>query len=276
MEMELVTISPAEAQRMIEDSPNQFRRVDKARVARYAEDQSAGCWEVNGETIKLNCDGSIVDGMHRLAACVKSGVGLETWVCSGIVKTHSIDTGQPRRYPQILKSRGEINTASLASAVAMLWSYEHGKNLVNSRMNRQTVVGLDETLENNANIRWFVNRCLPCRSVISTGKLATVLWVGTDGDSNLPIVSFVVDGLAKGVGLEVSEPILHFREKLLNNKRRRIISDISETAKLALLIKAWNMTCVGKPVGTSLVWRGSGPNAEPFPEIIKWKDVNPE
>ena len=80
---------------------------------------------LNGETVKIASDGTILDGQHRLYACIQAGVPFETVVIRGLPPEaqDTIDTGMARKFADQLALRGEVNTPLLAAITrwAMRW-----------------------------------------------------------------------------------------------------------------------------------------------------------
>lgn len=102
------------------------RRLIKAHVESLALVLSRREWSLNGETIKFANDGRLLDGQHRLHACVKSGVGFRTWVAYGVESSafDTIDTNiRTRRTSDILGLHGKENATHLAAAVKVLWLF---------------------------------------------------------------------------------------------------------------------------------------------------------
>jgi len=72
-------ITPTHAKYILDNhNPNTCKMRAEA-VKRYAEDMAKGNWKLNGETIKVTPNGQLLDGQHRLAGCVMSGVSFETY-----------------------------------------------------------------------------------------------------------------------------------------------------------------------------------------------------
>lgn len=79
--MELVTITPAYAEALLNNNYEGNRQVRKTRVNELARMMRSGEFvSTNGQTIVLGTDGKVYDGQHRLAAIVESGVTLDFFV----------------------------------------------------------------------------------------------------------------------------------------------------------------------------------------------------
>jgi len=71
----LVKITPEMAAIMLEKNQTN-RRLNPRLVSQYAKDMKNGEWKTTHQGIAINCLGFVVDGQHRLAAIVESGVAI--------------------------------------------------------------------------------------------------------------------------------------------------------------------------------------------------------
>lgn len=60
------------------------RPLRKSVVLQYAKDMRAGKWELHHQGIAFNCDGTLLDGQHRLAAVIESQVSVPMLVTRGV------------------------------------------------------------------------------------------------------------------------------------------------------------------------------------------------
>lgn len=120
MHIEIRTITPDEAAKLLENNPAN-RPLKAGYVSAIARDMAAGRWQLNGDAIRLNCDGSLIDGQHRLSACVASGVPFTTIVISGLPADvrATIDGGAKRTHGDRLAMLGVAN-ANTVSSIARL------------------------------------------------------------------------------------------------------------------------------------------------------------
>jgi hypothetical protein len=102
------------------------RRLIKGHVETLVAAMERGEWMLNGETIKFAKDGRLLDGQHRLAACVAAGIGFSTWVAYG-VESDAFDTidvnVRSRKTSDILSLHGKENATHLAACVKLLWVF---------------------------------------------------------------------------------------------------------------------------------------------------------
>ena len=77
------TITPAVAEAMLKTSEALGainRKLNNRHVELYANEIRSNRWKLNGDAIRLDADGRILDGQHRLHACVLAGIPFQTIV----------------------------------------------------------------------------------------------------------------------------------------------------------------------------------------------------
>lgn len=110
------------------------RHINHERVLAYKDELINGSWELNGESIKFNSDGEMIDGQHRLSAIIESGIPMTTVVTYGIdTEISSIDRGRPRSLRDSLiiggMSTDIVSSASIAAA-KLHYDIQRSKRLV--------------------------------------------------------------------------------------------------------------------------------------------------
>lgn len=121
------TITPEVAERLL--SLNIDNRVVRSdAVARYADDMRNGRFLHTGATISIDTEGRILDGQHRLLACVESGVTIRSIIISGLEPEAftATDKGTRRSMADTLKRMGYTNTARMAAATVAVMQWDEG------------------------------------------------------------------------------------------------------------------------------------------------------
>lgn len=75
-------ITPEIAQLMLGKTLNN-RNLNEKVISIFARDMQEGRWALTGDPIKLDRDGNLIDGRHRLRAIVVSGVRVTLPVTRG-------------------------------------------------------------------------------------------------------------------------------------------------------------------------------------------------
>lgn len=249
-----VTMSPTKAKILIrrnamlmkENPAIKQRKVKRSHVERLAKDMREGRWQFNGETIKLGTDGRIIDGQHRLAACVLADSSFRTLMVEGVDDDtfRSIDIGIVRTGGDLFHIAGRSNGNQLANACVHLWRWECGdsKAFANWNVTPSKLI-LDEVYQRHPEIEEYIKKSFPVAAVTSSVGLTAVLWyLFAKRDKDLAELFFT--SLATGLNMNADEPVYKLREKLLKEKASRHRLRVEEIADL--VTRAWTATRKGE------------------------------
>jgi hypothetical protein len=89
MKVSVEMITPQIALEIL-DGNTRNRKLRQSVVDRYAAEMKAGRWLETHQGIAINCDGTLLDGQHRLAAIVESGVSQKMVVTRGVSASSQI------------------------------------------------------------------------------------------------------------------------------------------------------------------------------------------
>lgn len=111
LKTKIKVITPAYAQELLERTKAAGilnRKASPRTVEIYANEMRSNRWKLNSESIKLDENGFILDGQHRLMACVQSGCSFQTVVNTDVPRDtfDTIDCGRVRTGTQVLQMSG--------------------------------------------------------------------------------------------------------------------------------------------------------------------------
>jgi len=244
------TITPESAAKMLEHSVGNFRKIDRGRVSKYAAEMTSGKWMFNGETIKLNGT-SVIDGQHRLAAVVKSGVTIECVVIRNLDKMTgvTIDCGKGRTLSDWVKYRGIKNAVSVTSMARNIVLYKAGRwgsQSVSSGYTKDSEI-IEYIESNNDSLQASHHLSDPCASIIPRSFLGALLVIacGDKSPADNNMCNWFCKALHSGIGLTDGEPVLVLRNKMVGVEKSRRESLFLQKMVLTL---AWNKTINGERV----------------------------
>jgi len=92
------TITPGQAKRILTENNGRNRPLSQSHANRMAKLITDGDFKLTHQGIAFNCDGTLIDGQHRLWAVVISGIATEFMVTRGLPADarDSIDLGRKR------------------------------------------------------------------------------------------------------------------------------------------------------------------------------------
>jgi len=234
-------------------------------ILAYAADMTSGHWQWNGESVKFAQDGTLLDGQHRLAAIVESGVTLPLLVVRGLPNEtqDTVDGGTKRKFSDVLKLRGEKSQNLLAAIIRRVTLWEMGIRKSGSSPYAPTNAEMLQTLEKYPDLRdvagWAHLVTMQCS--IPGSVLGLCMWLFAQIDTE--DTSYFFERLRDGQALVKGDPIYELRRTAENTTTIR--GQRSETFLLAITIKAWNAYRGGAQVGL-LTYRPGGAKPEKFPE----------
>lgn len=265
----VVTMEPKEAMRILEkqaaaDLKNRF--VSQNRVDTYAAQMKAVKWELNGEPIILDENEQLLDGQHRLWACVQSECSFQTLLVKGVDRKvfPTLDTGKARTGADVLSMAGHANVTNLSAALAWLFLYEQKKLLWQSGRAGFTHAVQFSMIARHPHIVDSVQfscraRRNPVLRALSPGSISFLHYVFSRYNEAAAETFF------KQVGDEVSDTadsatrtLRKFLTRCLRDKK------LSTQEMLALCVKAWAAHVANRPCKV-LTWRRFGPTREDFP-----------
>lgn len=80
----LMEVEPRAAEEWLTRNREENRAVRRSRVKRYARDMAAGRWAVNDQPVSFDSEGRLVNGQHRLLACLEANASFRTLVLHGL------------------------------------------------------------------------------------------------------------------------------------------------------------------------------------------------
>lgn len=241
------------------------RRLRQRRIDGYARQMSIGRWKLNGETIVFDRNGNLIQGQHRLHACIKAGVPFTTLIVRGVEADvfSTLDQHGKRTTADNFDLVGEVNSAVLAAAATKLVLYERGLLYTGGAGDRDvSVEDALEALDRHSNLRESVQVARSVGRLAPPSMLTTLHYLFAGNDHEL--AGWFFNALATGEKLRKTDAVYLLRERLIFNGASK--ARLREKDLAALVIKAWNAHRSGKAIKT-LRWRNYGDSPESFPKI---------
>lgn len=159
------------------------RRLRPYVVEAYAGDMTQGLWRETGEAIKISRTGKLLDGQHRLAAIVESGITLELMVVTGLDDASQVmmDQGSARSVVDALGMHGIQNAAWTGSVARwVLMGGEPGPELEARLKRKASTAQVVNLVKNEPDIALAAARYNSMKTHIPGGPTAlgyTWLWL---------------------------------------------------------------------------------------------------
>jgi len=253
------------------DKNRPFSR-DSARL--LAAEMDHGYWRENGESIIFDTAGVLIDGQHRLQACVNSGHEYLVPVITGIaaIVRPTVDTGKKRSGAQNLQMAGEKN-ASVLSAALTLWKGYEARDLramthpaTAAPERRTTIPRIMEDLKSYPELKVAVTRAMALRpaglgrSLVPSSEAAMIWQAITRSGSSMERADEFLGAVQSGYDLAEGNPIIALRRRLIDQSGPGL--KMNKRERLALILKTWLLWSTGQ-TRKVILWK-SGSESFPY------------
>lgn len=238
------------------------RNLRPRTVARYVRDMKAGRWHLDGTPIRFSHDKVLLDGQHRLAAVIESGVTITTAVVVGIDPAAQavMDTGRARTAADALAIDGEKNSSTLAAAARFGLQVERQELSSNGEYSHEEIsayVDAHPSLRHAVEFTKNLARRTDCPPAIVAYSFMVMARIDTFAAGNFWISA------AEKVGLKAGDPVIAMTNRFAEARRNR--ERLSRPAYLSAIYRAWNYRRGGKSLRVIKIASPSG-GMIPIPE----------
>ena len=249
---ERITITPEKAKNVLETRNKDNRPISPKEVEMLAREMELGRFKDNGDTFKFDVNGRLLDGQHRLAAIVKSGIPLiDAIVVYGIAPdaVDTIDSGRKRSVADKAKFRGIAMTRNYASIARNRIQYLIGDLSANHTISDLELLelfeGKEELFKKSYSMAMKIYnsplKIMPC-------PFAALLSFAIEYNSDA--AEAIVKKLSSGEDLAKGDPCLLYRKtvaKFTSGPRGRW----DRRCFLNLTVSMFNLALQGKKAGRS-------------------------
>jgi hypothetical protein len=238
-------VGPERAKQLLETYKVDYRKFRPTYAEGLARDMAQGHWNFDGATVRIDEEGTLFDGQHRLNAVVMSSKPQTFLFVGGIPSKayDTTDTGLARTYGDTLRRRGYANVTQRTALVKLIHRWQSGKSLDDTK--RLTNSELDEVHDLYVDA---INRAVQqgmsmTRKVGLPPALVSFSWWLLSRLDNEKAHTFLVS-LAEGENLRKGQPVYTLRERLRHD------SEMAYTRNeyMHLVIQAWNAFIDGREI----------------------------
>ncbi|AEW93003.1 MULTISPECIES: ParB N-terminal domain-containing protein [Streptomycetaceae] len=216
------------------------RKTKPKHYRQMVRDIANGSWDLNGETIKIAVDGTILDGQHRLTACVEAGRPFTTFIITGLPQEvqRSMDVGARRSMADVLGIEGEKHTSYLAPILRLVWMWDAGDRKFNGNTTptvteMNALLARQPQLRRSAEVAATTYRSFRALSPSAVGTAHALCSRTSAGDA-----TWFFARLADGAELPVGHPVYALRRRAQSD--RDVNRVVTTATQVAYVIRAWN------------------------------------
>lgn len=235
-----VTVTPAMALTWLNSSNTHNRTLRDNTVAKYARLMKTGKWPLNGEAIKFAADGTVLDGQHRLAACVLANASFTTFVITGLPPEtqDTMDNGMARTASDMFTLHGEQNTRPLSAITRLVWMWDNGDRRFSGSA-RPSHIELADLLAKHPDMRRSAD---VATRIYGTFRPLPMSVLGTAHHlcSRVSVDDAVwfFARLGDGAGMDLGHPVLTLRQRASSDRDHNVRA--SKGRQLGYVMRAWN------------------------------------
>jgi hypothetical protein len=262
MKTELRVVTPEIAKEML--SRNHGNRNVSDRHVEFLSSQMKGDrWVFDGQPIRFNVNGRLLDGQHRLNAIIKSGKEQQFLIVTGIESSafKVMDTGKNRNSSDVFKIQGIDYGSQVSVTTRLVYNIKQGTNAVSTKVSNSELL---EYFESNESILDCVKQSEKLYKefgrILSWTHIAAFMYLFSE--KSVTESEDFFNKLCTGLDLSINSPIYVLRKKLMSDAVS--IQKLPRNDKYALIIKSWNHYRKGSEV-KFLKWNKE---IEKFPTII--------
>lgn len=240
------------------------RVIRQVVVDRYARDMSSGMWRLDGNPIRFAPDGTLLDGQHRLAAVIKSGITITTAVAQGISADAQavMDSGRARTSGDMFAIDGEKHAHILAAAARLgLMVEAHDFSSSGGKYSHDEIarfVADNPDLRFSCDLAQKVARKVECAPSMIAYTCMILGRIDRFAAANFWVAA------AEKVGLAAGDPVLALTDRFAEARRRG--EKLRRDAYLSAIYRAWNYRRAGKPMRLLKIKSATGLISIPEPK----------
>lgn len=240
METEFRWIGPAEATTLLIANTHN-RNLRPLHVRKLARDMSEGRWRENGEPIRLDRNGVVLDGQHRLNAIIVSGVRLRLLFILGLDPEvqDTIDIGAVRNAADALKLNGVPNSNRAASVARAVLAHRTGTSATHTEVLRFVRENLD-TINMATELARAVNQDIGGGTAVYGCAAFILLQI------DAPATIEFMQKFSGRIGVDEGHPVHALRNRFKNARSTRSVNSPKFLReRVTWVIKGWNLDLDG-------------------------------
>ena len=249
----IVEVTPKLASILL-DRNKKNRPISKENVKYLTKEIENNKWQFGGESIKIDYDGNLIDGQHRLSAVIKSNKSIHILVITGLSPEvfTILDTGRKRNGGDALGINGVSNSRLMSSVVKLVTQFVNGVygdiGSTSRKLSNQDIVDyVDENPELSESITYANKVYKRCNKLIAPSIIGSLHFLFSKKSKE--DADFYMTRLCDGENLTSTSPIMAVRNKLigakLNDKHK-----LTQTEKVKTIILGWNKYREGEQAKT--------------------------
>lgn len=240
-------VGPALAEELLTSYEIDYRKLRPKHADNLARDMSSNNWNFDGSPIRIDVNGNLLDGQHRLTAVKKSGIRLLFLFVTGLpVSVYStIDTVLARRFADALRKDKYNNVTGRGALVNILDRWLTHKPLdLAYKLTHTELYAIHDKHVNGIDRAMELTVGIAKKTPMQTSLIAFSWWILLQIDEE-KAHNFMTQFI-HGESIKRTMPAFTIRTKFLNESDRRF----NRQETLDMFFQAWNAFYVGNTLAS--------------------------
>jgi hypothetical protein len=234
---EITTVTPQIADAWMSQNKGN-RKISRDTVKAYARDMASAKWLLNGDAIRFDTDGTLIDGQHRLLACIESDSNFQTIVVYNLAyeSRNTVDANRRRTAADILVMNGHNNGYLRAATLRLMCGIKMDLDYPSRhKATTQEIMAMQDRHPNLAK-SFFVHKT---GNPMPVSMLATIHYIGHHIlKEDIAVSHNFADVFVTGKQCYKDDPALLVRERVMQAKMRK--QEIPKAQSWMMMVTAWN------------------------------------
>lgn len=230
-------VGPERAKELLKTYKTDYRKFRPVYADGLARDKASGNWHFDGSPIRIDEEGNLFDGQHRLHSDIIAGTTTRYLFIAGlpVAAYNTTDTGLARTYGDTLRRRGFQNVNQRTALIKLIDRWERGVSLDDTA--RKTPSELDSIHDRHVDTvtRAVQMSMSTSKKIFMSQALVAFAWWLLGSIENEQCFTFMVT-TAEGENIGRGNPMYTLRERLRNDYE----NGHTRNEYIYLVIQAWN------------------------------------
>lgn len=222
------SIKPSVASYILENNNSKNRKISASKIRQTSSDILSGKFLVNGESVIFDRNGLLLDGQHRLLACVETNVEIVSLCAFGIdpIAMQTIDLGKGRTSGDVAQISGIPSGNAVAAIARMMIAYDKTNGETLGRPQDLSSNEILQYLNDNPDVsdvhRWSVTHLASLRGICPATVLAAARIILQRKYG--PEVVHYLNQVGSGINIAPNDPAFIIRRRLFGARKQNAAS----------------------------------------------------
>ena len=248
MHLQVENVTPELATAYLSQNTNN-RPLNQRRVQSYVNAMMRGEWQFNGDPVRFDSEGVLIDGQHRLSAIEQSGIAQKILIIRDLPRTtfQTIDIGAKRSAGDLAALSGVKNTSTVTSGARLYLTWVKTGSIyatVDKAPSNQEILDFVVSSQLAARAAAYIHGSASMRRLMAP-SVACFLYLAFSTVSEEKAIQFLNE-VKEPTSVDWESPSFLLRERIIQSSMTK--AKLKKNEMVALVMKAWRHWMIGQKV----------------------------